>query len=104
MTGLLATPPLAHQHGSTHIQGRAASWDSSGGQNICRPGRSVCQPPGLRRDGWVREPQAANQGPDARIVPTCGLPLGASLAVLELRVQLGPAQPARPAALVDAST
>ena len=33
-----------------HVQGRTASWDSSGGENISRPGMRVCEPSGFRSD------------------------------------------------------
>ena len=39
----------------THIQGRAASWDSSGGENISRPGLRSCEPSGFRSGAWVCE-------------------------------------------------
>ena len=37
--------------GYTHIQGRAASWDSS--EEICRPVLRCCEPSGFGRNAWV---------------------------------------------------
>ena len=44
-----------------HFQGRAASWDRSGGKNIGPPGLRCCEPSGLRGDAWV--PRVSNSTP-----------------------------------------
>ena len=44
--------------GHTHIQGRAASWDSSGSSEISRPGLRFCESSGFRGDAQVRKFQS----------------------------------------------
>ena len=49
----------------THIQSRAASWDSSGGENVSRPGLRSCEPSGFRSNAWVCEFLTADHGVNA---------------------------------------
>ena len=58
--------------GHTHIQGRTASGDSSGGETISQPGWCFCESLGFRGDSWVREFQSSEDGVTARMVASSG--------------------------------
>ena len=79
--------------GHTHIQGRTASWDSSGGENISRPGLRSGEPSGFRSNTQVRKFHTADQSVNARMVSSRGFGCAAGFCVFQLWVQEGAAAP-----------
>ena len=75
--------------GHAHVQGRAASGDSSGSESIGRPGLRSCEPLGFRGNAWVCQFHAADYGVNARVVLPRGFGVAAGFCVLQLRVQEG---------------
>ena len=73
--------------GHTHIQSRAASWDSGGSEKICRSGMCFCESSGLCGDAWVRKFESTKDGVDARILSPSGFDDAAEFSVLKLGVQ-----------------
>ena len=71
----------------THIQSRTASWDSSGSEEISRPGLRCCEPSGFRGDAWVCEFQSTQNCMNASAVPSSGYGGAARLSVFMLWVQ-----------------
>ena len=65
-----ASPQAAacNEGGHTHIQGRTASGDSSGGANISRPGLRSGESSGVRSNARVRESQTTKHSVNARVV------------------------------------
>ena len=58
--------------GHTHVQGRAASGDSTGGENISQPGLRSSEPPGFRSDARVCKFHAADHSVNARTASSRG--------------------------------
>ena len=77
--------------GHTHIQGRIASGESSGGENISQPGLRSSETPGFRRSARVCQFRAADHGVNARVVPPRGFGGAAGFCVFQLWVQRGTA-------------
>ena len=70
--------------GQAHVEGRTASWDSSGGKNISRPGLRSGEVSPL---GSVVMPGSASFMPQTtavRVVSSCGLGCAAGFCVLQL--------------------
>ena len=72
-------------HGGGYVQGRTASWDSSGGKNINPPGLRSGTSSGFRSNARVRKFHAANHGVNTRVV----LPRGFSGAAEAQRERIG---------------
>ena len=80
--------------GHTHVQGGATSWDSSGSENISRPGLCFCEPSGFRGDARVCECQSAHHSVNACVVSSRSFGGAAGFFVFQLWVQEGAAQAA----------
>ena len=80
--------------GHTHVQGRTASGDSSGGENTSLPGLRSSGPPVFRSNSVVCKFPAADHGVNAPVVPPRGFSVAASFCVFQRRVQEGTAAPA----------
>ena len=80
--------------GRPHIQGGAASWDSSDGEHIGRPALRCCEPYGFLSDAWVCEFQSAHHGVNACVVSSRGFGSAAGFSVFQLWVQEGATQSA----------
>jgi len=77
-----------------HVQGRAASGDSSGGENIGRPGLCAYEPLRFCRNSCICEPDTLHYLLDHRIVPAGRLGGRTGFGVLQLGVQESAATPA----------
>ena len=82
--------------GHTHIQGRTASGDSSGGENTSRPGLRSGASSGFRGNARVCEFHAADHSVNARTVSSRGFGCAAGFCMLQLRVEEGTAASALP--------
>ena len=71
--------------GHAHVQGRTASGDSTGGENISRPGLRSCEPPGFRSDARVCKFHAADHSANvnARLASLRGFGSAASFCVFQ---------------------
>ena len=72
---------------ATHVNSRAASWDSSSGEKIKRPGLCFCESSGFRGDAWVCESQSSHDGVNASMVRSGGFSGAAELTMFKLRIQ-----------------
>ena len=91
-----ASPRAAAVLGEATHKSRAAllSWDSSGGENISRPGLRCCQPSGFRGDTPICECQTTHHSENACVVSPRGFGGAAGFIVFQLWVQEGAAQAA----------
>ena len=87
----LLEPPLRWVRLHTH-PGGAASRDSSGSENISRPGLRRGEPSGFRIGAWVCEFQSTQHGVNACVVSSCGFGGAAGFSVFQLWVQEGTTQ------------
>ena len=78
----------------THIQSRAASWDSSGGEKISRSGLRFCGSYRFLGDARVRKFKSTEDGVNASMVSSSGFGGAASLSMVQLWLQEGTTQSA----------
>ena len=86
---------------ATHTSSRIASWDSSGGKNISRPGLRSGESSGFRSIARVRKFHAANNCVNTRTVHPRGFSGAAGFCMLQLRVREGAAAPTLPITLPE---
>ena len=86
---------------NTYVQGGAASGDSSGGENISRPGLRSGEPSGFRSDAQVCKFQATNHSVNACAVSSRGFGSAAGFSMFHLWVQEGTATATLSATLPD---
>ena len=78
---------------ATHTSRAAVPpWDSSGREDISRPGLRCCEPSGINRTAWVCGFQPTQDGVKTCVVSSCGFGSVASLSVFQLWVQKGTTQ------------
>ena len=87
--------------GHTHIQGRTASGDCSGGEKISRPGLRCGESSRFRGNARVCQFHAADNSVNTCVVPPRGFGGAASFSVFQLWAQVGATQWALPTTLPE---